>query len=279
MRASPTLCGLVLLAGCGGGASSDPSDPDGFVRETGSLTGRDVTLVSGEHADEYALDVEAGQWIEVAMTSDAFNPYLIVKPPSCPREQAICESQSDVDDFASGTDAFVWRRADEAGRWTILATSAATGELGDYALAYRAVGADQLPATPGVALAARTERGTLADGDEVLESGELLDRYGFVGNAGDRVSVDLRSAEFDPYLILQMPGNDQEDNDDWEGSGEHSRIEHTLPEDGMYSILVTSYAPGESGAYELIVTPEGRETPAPGDAAEGTNGASDPFAK
>ncbi|MDX1419768.1 MAG: hypothetical protein R3181_07355, partial [Rubricoccaceae bacterium] len=71
------------------------------------------------------------------------------------------------------------------------------------------------------------------------------------------VSVDLRSSAFDPYLILQMPGEDQLDNDDWEGARDRARIEHTLTADGMYRVLVTSYAVDETGPYELRLVPAG----------------------
>ena len=46
----------------------------------------------------------------------------------------------------------------------------------------------------------RTERGVLAQGDDTLESGELLDVYELEGMPGQRVTIDVRSAAFDTYL-------------------------------------------------------------------------------
>lgn len=275
------LAGFAALPlGCGGGGTTDA---DGFRRETGALNTGDETLTSGEFADSHSIEVEAGQWVEVAMTSTEFDPYVILRPPSC-TAAGTCEQQVDNDDFGSDGSAFVWHRADEAGRWTVLATSAAVGESGAYEVAYRAVAAGELPATPGTALGSgRTERGRLETGDQTLGSGEFVDYYGFVGRTGDRVTVDLRSSEIDPYLLLQMPGDQpQAENDDWEGATDHARLEQTLPADGMYQVLVTTYRPGESGSYELQVMPGGAGTApsAPGTpGSTGATGGSDPFRK
>ncbi|MCH7975679.1 MAG: hypothetical protein IIC18_03890 [Bacteroidetes bacterium] len=64
-------------------------------------------------------------------------------------------------------------------------------------------------------------------------------------------NVDLRSSEFDPYLILFRPDKSQEDNDDYNGDQSHSRIVTTLPAAGMYRVSATSYTSGETGAYTL----------------------------
>jgi hypothetical protein len=291
----PLVAGLLVFLGCGGGGAAD--DPDGFRRESGTLRSGDETLTSGEFADSHTLNAEAGQWIEVAMTSTEFDPYVILRPPSCADISGPCEQQVDNDDFGTATDAFVWHRADEAGRWTVLATSSRPDESGAYNLAYRAVAAGEAPATPGVALGSgRTERGRLETGDQTLNSGEFADSYAFFGRSGDRVTVDLRSSTFDPYLILQQPSAPQLDNDDWEGATDHARIEQALGADGVYTVLVTTYQPGMSGDYELQIMPggagtpdggtppEGETTPAGDAAPAGTSGqtggeARDPFAK
>jgi hypothetical protein len=252
------LLGLVLLPlGCGGGTdapgASAEADTDPFTRERGELATGDQTLTSGEFSDSYTFDVQPGQWVEVALTSSTFDPYVILKPPSCADVQGTCDRQTDNDDFLPGGGSFLWERADEAGRWEVLVTSFQPGETGAYELAYRVADAGQQPETAGVLLGAgRTERGRLESNDPTLSSGELNDSYGFVGRAGERVTFDLRSSEFDPYLILQMPDDHpQADNDDWEGAQDHARIETTLPADGQYRVLVTTFRPGEQGAYEL----------------------------
>jgi hypothetical protein len=114
-------------------------------------------------------------------------------------------------------------------------------------------------ARPAVAAAPSTEnhRGRLELGDSQLPSNEYYDQYTFWGGHGDVVVVDLFSSEFDPYLILVAPSGADVQNDDYAGSANRSRIEQVLDESGEWRVLVTSYRPGESGAYEVSITTVG----------------------
>jgi hypothetical protein len=215
---------------------------------TGSLDPDDPTLNQGEHYDTYTVDVEAGEWLEVDLTSSDFDPYLVAIAPSGDDEQN--------DDFEGSRERSHLRfRASESGTYRVLATSYAAGERGRYRLEIAAEGGrgQALPAglrgddEAGV----RYERGELEEGDETLNSGEYRDAYTFEGRAGQNVVLDLRAQAFDPYLILDFPGDDQLDNDDHEGDVRRSLISTTLPEDGTYRVLVTSYRVGETGAYDL----------------------------
>ncbi|MGD8727014.1 MAG: caspase family protein [Gemmatimonadales bacterium] len=97
------------------------------------------------------------------------------------------------------------------------------------------------------------QTGTLALGDDTLNSGEYADHYSFTGHQGEHVVIDLRSSEFDPYLFVTMPNGDQEWNDDYEGSPSRSLLSLPLTVDGTYNISVTSYKPGETGSYTLRI--------------------------
>ena len=259
----------------------------GQGRHDGTLGAGDETLTSGEYADSYTFGVAAGQWIEVTMRSDDLDSYIILRPPSC-GEGGTCDDQFDNDDFFPGGGSFLWAEAAEGGTWEVLATSSAPGETGAYTVEIQVHDDGEGPATRGVMLdGERIENGLLEEGDATLNSGEFNDGYGFVGREGDHIVVDLRSTEFDPYLILQMPGDHpQADNDDWEGARDHARIEYTLPADGMYRVLVTTYTPGEQGAYDLQITPGGGGGTPPADGASGkppaggdAGGGGDPFTK
>jgi hypothetical protein len=105
--------------------------------------------------------------------------------------------------------------------------------------------------------------GRLEAGDMTLTSGELYDSYEFQGSPGQHVSIDLRSSAFDTYLILQDPAGEQTENDDAEDGGGvgHSSLEAELAQAGTYRVLVTSYEPGERGAYALTIDPR---APPPG---------------
>lgn len=99
----------------------------------------------------------------------------------------------------------------------------------------------------------QNHRGQLDTGDDRLD-GDYYDTYDFYGNAGDTVIIDLFSSSFDTYLILMAPSGADTQNDDFDGSLDRSRIEKVLDESGEWTVFVTSYESGETGAYELSIT-------------------------
>ena len=105
-------------------------------------------------------------------------------------------------------------------------------------------------ALPGGA-GADLRRGRLEKGDETLTSGEYADEYSFSGSVGERAVVDLRSADFDPYLFVRAPSGEQFDNDDFVGDASRSLLSLDLAERGEYRVTVTSYSKGETGGYTL----------------------------
>lgn len=227
---------------------------------TGALEEGDPTLDEGEFYDAYPIEVRAGEWIEVDMTSNDFDTYVVVLAPSGFNEQN--------DDYDGSTSrSYLRMRAEESGTWNVYATSYAGGEKGAYDLAInvgdgsRQVCSDcTTPVSQNSSASdSRIEQGELSRGDETLTSGEFVDYYTVQGRAGEQLVVDLRSTDFDPYLILKLSDDEQIDNDDHEGDLTRSMIATELPHDGTYQVLVTSYAVGESGSYDLTIHGGGGE--------------------
>lgn len=104
-----------------------------------------------------------------------------------------------------------------------------------------------------------TERfsGALDDGDETLDDGEFVDTYEIEAAAGQTITVDLAGSGFDTYLILRAPSDEQTDNDDLDGDTARSQIVHEATESGTWTVGVTSYEAGETGAYRLTVRTAG----------------------
>jgi tetratricopeptide (TPR) repeat protein len=96
------------------------------------------------------------------------------------------------------------------------------------------------------------ETGELTEESETLESdGSYFAIHRFEGVAGEIVSIELTSEEFDPYILLRDPnGNVITENDDG-FDGINSRIVIKLPESGTYSIVAKPYEVGETGKYEV----------------------------
>lgn len=212
---------------------------DGSGTTHGELAAGDQTLESGEYADHHTFLGRAGQQVVIDLQSDDFDPYLLVVGPD--------GEQIENDDFEGDrARSRVSVSVAEPGRYDVYVTSFESGEVGQYALTI-AISDAALP------LSEREERGSLTRDDETLSTGEYHDTYYFTGSPGQYVRIDLRSNDFDTYLILVPPKGEQEENDDGESTA-HSAIDTMLAERGSFRVIVTSYEPGESGDYVLTIT-------------------------
>jgi Caspase domain len=232
---------VVCLAGAPGVLGAQGGTP---IVYRGTLASGDAQLRSGEYFDTYEFQGRAGQRAVFDLTSSAFDPYLMVIAPSGDKKEN--------DDFNdSNSRSRLDLALEETGTYRIVVTSYKKGEGGAYELRIDAAGSGGgvAAAEPGV----RVESGRLAAGDTTLRSGEYRDSYTFQGRQGQMVTVDLRSAAFDPYLIVIDPSGKQRDNDDHEGDSHRSLVSYELPEDGTYRVWATSYKSGETGAYDLRI--------------------------
>ena len=101
----------------------------------------------------------------------------------------------------------------------------------------------------------RKEIGQLGAGDAFRSSnGAYQDGYGFVGFAGQDAVFEVRSRDFDTYLIVQSPSGERFANDDYGGT-ERSRLSLRLDETGEYQVLVSSFPAdkSKSGSYSLRI--------------------------
>ena len=102
-----------------------------------------------------------------------------------------------------------------------------------------------------------TGSGTLSVSDGVFSNGEYADVYEFDGSGLGGITADLRSSEFDSYLVLRGPdGEVVAANDDVETGILDSRVSTALSEPGLYRLFVTSHEVGEIGSYTLTITPQ-----------------------
>ncbi len=80
------------------------------------------------------------------------------------------------------------------------------------------------------------------------------DTYTFEGEAGQIMTIELQSEEFDPMLILKGPdGEALTSNDDYGGTL-NSTIVIELPVAGTYSAIASSFS-GLGGSYQIEVRP------------------------
>lgn len=82
----------------------------------------------------------------------------------------------------------------------------------------------------------------------------MEDAYAFDGAAGDTMTIELQSEEFDTILMLRGPdGEILTSNDDFGGTL-NSTIVIELPVDGTYSAIASSFS-GAGGSYQIEVRP------------------------
>jgi len=109
------------------------------------------------------------------------------------------------------------------------------------------------PATPVAAILA--VQGTLGPGAATLTTGEYYAEHEVRLAAGAPVTFELSSSAFDAYLLVLAPdGTRVLEVDDSPGHGSDVAEVFRPEADGTYAVVVTTYAPGESGAYLLRVT-------------------------
>jgi len=217
----------------------------------GELTPNDSQRQSGKYEDVYTVQARRGERLDLRLSSQDFDPYLVVTGP-----QGF--TLANDDEGGGSTDSRLILEFPADGAYRVSVTTFRPGETGAYRLV-----AGRPAAGVAVSTAERAEpiafganvRGTLAEGDARLSSGEYSDRYRFTARRGQRVRAEVTAGKFDTYLILRRPDGTQDDNDDTvaEGGGNstNSRIDTVLAEDGEYVLTVTSYRAGETGDYRL----------------------------
>jgi uncharacterized protein YkwD len=101
----------------------------------------------------------------------------------------------------------------------------------------------------------KIKQGSLEEGDTTIPNdGSLYDSYPLEGQAGDSFIISVESEEFDTFLaIMDAEGNILEQNDDISDRNSNSRLKVTLPEAGVYNVIVNAYDKGGRGKYVLTV--------------------------
>lgn len=96
--------------------------------------------------------------------------------------------------------------------------------------------------------------GILESADPTLSDGSYFDSYEIAGSAGQRVTISLDSSEFDTFLgLIDSEGNLIANNNDASDSNPNSFTSIVLPNDGIYTVVATSYQPSVNGGYRLTM--------------------------
>ena len=249
---SPILRILALAAAFASAAAVPVALAQSTVR-TGSLASSDTQRDTGEHFDEYTIDVGIGKEVVAILSAVDFDPYLIVISPS--------GEQFENDDYADSPNvAMVQEIAGEDGAWRVRASSYESGETGDYALvlttrqrtdasttseAFTVKG--PVPAGPTASIT-----GSLEEGDPVRDDGSYYEGWEIDVAEGDHLVLTLASPDFDAYLTFVSPSSRSYDDDDGAGNTD-SRIDIVVDEPGRWTVVANTLRAGDSGGYTLTV--------------------------
>jgi hypothetical protein len=95
---------------------------------------------------------------------------------------------------------------------------------------------------------------TLRRDDARLSDNSVYHVWRFYGSAGQTIQIDVMSAAFDAYAILEDDNGARLATDDDGGDGLDARIVYTLPRSGNYRIFANTYRANRYGQYSIRLT-------------------------
>ncbi len=240
-------------------------------RVTGELAAGDRKVDGRMYNDTYTYQGRAGEILTIVLRSTDFNTLVTVGS----YEVGECTEIAADDDSGGGTDSRLVVTIFEDGPYHIHVTSVEPGETGRYTLLVdRGVAADTVtpptvyetttvPADTVVAPAVllqvgRSATGSLdaADRQSALDSA-WLDLYTYQATAGETVTLQLVSDDFDAFLRVGRwvdGGWEELATDDDGGDDTTSLLTVTFPADGLYEIHARSFLSEQTGRYTISVT-------------------------
>lgn len=229
----------------------------------GELTSSDQTLNDQTHFDCFSVETVPDRRVQVDMTSDDFDSYLMAGGGACTQ---MTDAVQD-DDGGGGLNARIVHMG--TGRpLYIFANSVGAGATGSYRLrAWSSTGG-----TPTVTRlnVGQTVNGTLSTSDMTLPDSSHYDCFSVNTRAGQQLQIDMTSNDFDSYLSVGSGACEElaaSARDDDGGGGLNARIVH----DGDGAVLfiqANSASAGETGAYQLRIAPAQGQSPAPAPARQ-----------
>lgn len=219
----------------------------------GALTEQDY-VAAGRRVQAWAVEGREGEALQIDMVSDALDPYLYLAGPGL--------EELSNDDGGEGVNARLCVEFPASGTYRVVASSFG-GDVGTYRL--RTLERATCETSVGVGSEV-TDLSTLSTGDRSLSwngiatgsltsmdpasFGSPVQAWAIQGRAGETLTIDLTSTEFDAYLTVLGPGlEDWVTNDDGAG-GCNSRVTVTFPEDGTYRAIVSTVS-GSTGGFTL----------------------------
>ena len=222
---------------------------------SGSLDETDAVLEDDDtFYDTWLLNGRKGQRVQIEMKADSLDAFLSVGR----MEGTEFNSIRTDDDGGEGTNSRMTLVLPDDGRYVIRANEVGT-KTGRYTLSVTERQPGPSTATPRPIEPGQEVTGTLSDEDPAGEDQSFYDYWTYQGKAGERLRITMSSEAFDTFVSIgtvdgnsynELAGNDDgtESND-----GTNSRLEFTLPNDGVFVIRAKALSGESEGEYKLKV--------------------------
>lgn len=226
---------------------------------SGQLTASDPTLADGSRYDAYVFFAQAGQSVQITVTSSDFDAFVMLF------DQNNNELGRD-DDGGGGLNARLSRVVSATGSYRIIVNSYRSGAFGNYTVSLTGSGGTPVVAAAGGMLgmigANQQVSGNLTSMDARYD-GKPHQAWGFQCAAGQMFQMDILSS-WDNYALVFDPAGNVVARDDDTGDGLNAQIRFTCPMMGVYRLAVTTYTASTTpGPYTLQVQSAAMAMPQP----------------
>ena len=207
-----------------------------------------VNMIDDDRAAQaWTIEGRAGESATITLESDAFDAYLFVLGPGL-------SNPLTADDSGGSSNAQLTVQFPADGTYTVVATVLSSGS-GPYVLRVEEpLTLKNLDTAGRVVVVGGEAEGTLTGADPIVVDGRRAQAWAIEGVPGQRVAIELISADFDSFLYLVGPGIGDPLSDD-DGAGElNSRISYTFREAGTYLIIVSALSADAVGDFRLVVS-------------------------
>ncbi len=213
---------------------------------SGRLEPGDRPRSGGGYQDTWEFDARANQDVVIEMRSGDFDTYLELRDPS---GALVAEN----DDGGDGTNSLIVARTDRAGRYRITARSFGDREAtGLYELTLDVGGEVGRPGRVGDLRPDEAVLGRLEPGDSVVGDDTFADVYIFRAPRDGEVTLDMRSGDFDAYVLVKDAEGATLATDDDGGDGTNARLTMQVRRGRTYRVYANSYgADRATGTYRL----------------------------
>jgi len=193
-----------------------------------------------------------GQELTISMSSEEGDTYLYLYGPDGNRVAGD-------DDGGGGLNSQIRTRLEQAGEYTIIATSFDEDATFGYDLSVESDEPEDVDLR-SISIGETAEGRIDQDDPRSRVYRGFYEPVTFDGSEGDELTIEMTGEveRTDTYLILVAPnGTVIESNDDFRGL--NSRVDTRLPETGEYTIIATSFSPDATFGYELSVRRAGTD--------------------